>query len=61
MQVRTIRSGFEAFECKFKTFEAFECKFNPFLRGIEAFECKFESFESNSKHSNANSNHWKGI
>ena len=37
MQIRTIRKGFEA------------------------FECKFEEFESDSKYSNANSNHSKGL
>ena len=30
-------------------------------KGFEAFECKFEAFESDSKYSNANSNHLKGI
>ena len=37
MQIRTIRKGFEA------------------------VECKFEAFESDSKYSNANSNHSIGI
>ena len=30
-------------------------------KGLEAFEIKFEPFETDSKHSNANSNHSKGI
>ena len=30
-------------------------------KGLEAFEFKFEPFEKDSKHSNANSNHSKGI
>ena len=30
-------------------------------KGLEAFEFKFEPFETDSKHSNANSNHSKGI
>ena len=30
-------------------------------KGLEAFEFKFEPFERDSKHSNANSNHLKGI
>ena len=30
-------------------------------KGFEAFECKFEPFERDSKGSNANSNHSKGI
>ena len=30
-------------------------------KGFEAFECKFEPFERDSKYSNANSNHSKGI
>ena len=30
-------------------------------KGFEAFECKFEPFEKDSKGSNANSNHSKGI
>ena len=30
-------------------------------KGLEAFEFKFEPFEMDSKHSNANSNHSKGI
>ena len=29
--------------------------------GFEAFDCKFYSYERDSKHSNANSNHSKGI
>jgi len=30
-------------------------------KGFEAFECKFEPFKRDSKHSNANSNHWNQI
>ena len=30
-------------------------------KGFEAFESKFEPLERDSKHSNANSNHSKGI
>ena len=30
-------------------------------KGLEAFEFKFEPFETDSKHSNANSNHSKEI
>ena len=30
-------------------------------KGLEAFEFKFEPFERDSNHSNANSNHSKGI
>ena len=30
-------------------------------KGFNAFECKFEPFEMDLKHSNANSNHSKGI
>ena len=30
-------------------------------KGFEALECKFEPIEPDSKHSNANSNHSKGI
>ena len=30
-------------------------------RGFEAFEWKFEPLEKDAKHSNANSNHSKGI
>ena len=30
-------------------------------KGFKAFECKFEPIERLSKHSNANSNHSKGI
>ena len=30
-------------------------------KGFEAFEWKFEPFERDSKHSNENSNHLKGI
>ena len=31
------------------------------VKGSEAFECNFEPFEPNLKHSNASSNHFKGI
>ena len=31
------------------------------LKGFEAFKFKFEPFEKDAKHSNANSNHPKGI
>ena len=30
-------------------------------KGLEALKCKFEPFERDSKHSNPNSNHSKGI
>ena len=81
MQIRTIRTKFEAFERNSKhlnanlnqskgiwtilmqiptlptKFEAFEC---ICWEGFEPLECKFEPFKQDSKHSNANSNHWKG-
>ena len=42
-------------------FEAFECTFEPFERDSNAFKSKFEPLERDSKHSNANSNHSKEI
>ena len=49
MQIQTIPKGFES-------------KFESYIRkGFEAFEWKFEPFEKDWKHSNANSNHLKGI
>ena len=98
-QIRTIRKGFEAFECKFEQFErdskhsnanskhwkgirtirmhirtiqkhirtirngfeAFESIIQTIRTGFEVFECKFEIFERDSKLSNPNSNHSKGI
>ena len=47
MQIRTIRKGFEAFDCKFE----------PFERTFEAFELQIRTIQiRDSKHSNANSN-----
>ena len=50
MQIRAIRKGFEAFKCKFEPFE-----------GFRSILMKFEPFERDSKHSNGNANHSKGI
>ena len=36
-------------------------QFRAIRKGFEAFECKLDSFKIDSKHSNANSNHSKGI
>ena len=55
MQIRTIRKGYEAFECKFKPFEtdlnansnysktvqSIRMYIQTIRKGIEAFECKF--------------------
>ena len=62
MQIQTIWTRFEAFECKFEPFERdskhSNANSNPSKRtNLEAFECKFEPFERDSKHSNANSNY----
>ena len=51
MLIRTIRKGFEAFEFKLQTIR----------KRFEAFECTFKPFERDSKHSNGNLNHSKGI
>jgi len=62
MQIRTIRKGIRMqIRRIWKKFVAFECKFEIFEKGFEAFECKLESFERDSKLSNLNSNHSKGI
>ena len=51
MEILTIRKGFEVFNCEFEHFQ----------KGFIEFECKFEPFKRDSKLSNANSNHSKGI
>ena len=51
MQIPTIQNGFQ---CKFET------KFEP-LERFEAIEGIFKLFKRDSNHSNANSNHSKGI
>ena len=66
MQIRTIRKGFEAFECKFEQFERDSKHSNAMQilniwRGFEAFESKLKPLKKDSKHSNENSNHSKGI
>ena len=67
MEIRTIRNGFEAFECKFESFERDSKLSNPnsniktIRKRFEPFEWKFETFERDSKHSNVNSNHSKMI
>ena len=60
----SIRTKFEAFECKLEPFERnVKCWMEVLTirNGFEAFECKFEPFKRDSKHSNANSIHSKEI
>ena len=57
MKIRTIQKGFEAFEWKFKPFEGIQnirMKIRTIRKGLEALE-------RDSKYSNENSNHSKGI
>ena len=64
MQIRTIQKGFIAFEYKFEPFKGIQSirmQMRTIRKVFEAFEWKFESFERDSKHSNAISNHSKGI
>jgi len=64
MQVRTIRKGFEVFECKFQPFELDSKLSNVnlnLLNGIRSVWMQILTFERDSKHSNANSNHLKVV
>ena len=71
MQIQTIRTRFEAFECKFKPFERDLKHLNTkskHSKGIQSLQIQnlnipkgFELFERDSKHSNGNSNHSNGI
>ena len=64
MQIRSIRKGFKAFECKFEEFESFWKHSNANSSHSKVFRSilmKFDPFERDSKHSNANSSHSKGI
>ena len=62
MQIRTIRKGFEAFECKFESFERdmkhSNANFNH-SKGIRRIRIEIQTTQS--KRSNENSNHSKGI
>ena len=72
MPIRTIQTGFEAYESKFKPFEwdskhsnanlmngirSIWIQIRPIQTEFKALECKVEPFEGDSKHSNANSNY----
>ena len=64
MQILTIRKGFEAFEYKFETFEkirSIRMQIRTIQKAFAAFESKFEVLKRHLKHSNANTNHSKGI
>ena len=60
MQILTIRKGFEAVESKFDI-RSIWIPIRTTWNGFQTFECKFKPFQRDSKQSNSNSNHSKGI
>ena len=64
MQLLTIRTKFEAFECKFEPFErdSKQLNANPnHSQRIRSIQLQIRTIRKDSKHLNANSNHSKGI
>ena len=59
MQILTTGKGFEAFKSKFEPLILKEIR--SIRMQIRTIRKGFEPFERDSNHSNANSNHWKGI
>ena len=71
MQIRSFLRGFEAVKYKFQPLEgirtirmeilAIRMLIRTIWKGFKALESKFKPLERDSKHSNAHSNHSKGI
>ena len=60
MEIQTLRTRFEAFECIFKVL-TIRMQIRSIHTRFETFECKFYPFQRDSKHSNANSNYLNKI
>ena len=60
MEIQTLRTRFEAFECIFKVL-TIRMQIQTIRKGFEPFQCKFYPFQRDSKHSNANSKYLNKI
>ena len=56
MEIQTLRTRFEAFECIFKVL-TIRMQIRSIHTRFETFECNFYPFQRDSKYSNANLNH----